>query len=101
MKVHCPLLGFSIDREAGCTASGNHPLCRKCRGEAGVPSVERKAKKHCGRCGKVFSRKSNAEKYCEWCRKWAYRDKARAWDRGKRENGSQSAKTGGLINWNP
>ena len=97
LRKYCAVLGFAIDV---CGASGNHPLCREClSGEiTGEPlDPERKAKKHCGRCGKAFSPGSNAEKYCQRCRKWAYRDKARAWDRENRGNGSQSAKTGGLI----
>ena len=33
MKIHCAILGFQIDRETVCGASGNHPLCRKCLGQ--------------------------------------------------------------------
>jgi hypothetical protein len=57
MKVYCEILGFVVDQEAVCMASGNHPLCRKCLGlEDKSPKPEpgkREARKRC-ECGREY-----------------------------------------------
>ena len=80
MNVYCAILGFRIDREMVCTASGNHPPCRKCMGRKEKAddnqTGRRRARKHCA-CGRVFLPKSNRQEHCERCRRWNDDEKAR------------------------
>jgi len=92
MRIHCLILGFRIDREKVCNASGNHPLCRKClsrqsepadlsAGEKfyliapeeerpiqghGLPAIKGTVRKGC-ECGRVFFPQSNRQRFCDRC----------------------------------
>jgi hypothetical protein len=80
MKIHCQILGYSIQQETVCTASGNNPLCRKCLGleEKTVrpESGKKESRKRC-ECGWAFLPKSNRQERCERCQKQNERDKTR------------------------
>lgn len=47
---------------------------------------KRMIRKTCARCPETFLAKGNAQRFCPRCRRTAYRDKAREWDRLERKN---------------
>ena len=77
--IHCPVLSLPVEV---CSASGNHPLCRKCPGQENepidiLPAKERRRKKKCHKCRKVFSPTNNSQRFCKECRKWNDNKKTR------------------------
>jgi hypothetical protein len=90
MKGFCAVLGFRIEKETVCKASGNHSLCRRCqdlalgKGARGgqeegsghspreTPQVEDlariKRRRRC-ECGQAFIPRGNAQIRCDRCGK--------------------------------
>lgn len=93
MKIFCLLLGFEIDRELVCRASGINPLYRKCLGQEEAEPVpgNRESRKRC-ECGRVFFAKSNRQRLCEICGPRAERKRKTEWERKRRKSMSVSGR---------
>ncbi len=98
--IHCALLGFMIDKDS-CFATGENPLCRKCRGEeetpATLPHGKRKARKRC-KCGRGFLPKCNRQKFCETCQEVNERNQNRIRKaRSRRKETDSKPISGGFL----
>ena len=101
MKSFCAVLGFEIDRETLCAASGKNLLCRKCGGQENErlnpPIANRNPRKRC-ECGKSFFPKSNRHKFCDRCSDLAEKRRKAEWARETRKNMSVSRRLGANFN---
>lgn len=78
--ILCRVVGFEIDKESICMASGENILCREC----GIEKSKSQIRKRCS-CGKGFFPKSNRQRSCDRCSKLAEKRRKSEWARKNRE----------------
>lgn len=122
MRIHCLILGFRIDRETVCNASGNHPLCQKCLSRGGAPAersarencylitpeeerpiqgsgllaINAKVRKRC-ECGRIFFPKCNRQSLFSKCGELGERRRKAEWARKNPKNRLVSRRLGPIF----